>query len=73
MNEVYVVRTTVANVREIIQTTRAWKDANGETQAETKSLGWFILMSGSSEYLYVGTEKPKLSAGDPVEIIIRRR
>jgi hypothetical protein len=53
---------------------RGWKDGHGEEQFEYEDMGWFILLEGSWEYLYVGGEKPEgFSVGDEVEVIIQRK
>jgi hypothetical protein len=36
---------------------RAWKEGD-DVQTEYQELGWYILLDGSHEYLYVGEDKP---------------
>jgi hypothetical protein len=58
---------------------RSWKtgkkteDGKDEIADETRDMGWFMLLEGSWESLYVGKTKPdNLEIGDSVEVIIRR-
>ena len=37
-----------------------------------QKLGWFILMAGSRESLFVGEEKPEIEVGDQVEVVIQK-
>lgn len=41
-----------------------------EASFEEASLGWFIIMEGSWEALYVGTTKPRVKVGDTATIRI---
>jgi len=53
---------------------RGWKNAHGEEKFEYEDMGWFMLLEGSWEYLYVGKESPEgLSVGDEVEVVIKRK
>lgn len=52
---------------------RAYK-IDDRVECETRELGWFMLLEGSWEALYVGGTKPEaLEIGDEVEVIIRRK
>jgi hypothetical protein len=51
---------------------RAWK-VGDEIKMEEQNLGWFILLEGSWEYLYVGNEEPAFSIGDDVAVTIVKR
>jgi hypothetical protein len=56
------------------RTRRGWKDERGEEQFEYENMGWFMLLEGSWEYLYVGETAPEeLKVGDDVEVIIKRK
>jgi hypothetical protein len=53
---------------------RGWKDEHGDEQFKEKDLGWFMLLEGSWEALYVGETQPDgLAVGDEVEVIIQRK
>lgn len=72
----YLIRTRVARVEEKFLTIyQNLEEAKTESQVEKErqSIGWFIRMEGSSEYLHLGAEKPELEAGDKVEIMIRKQ
>lgn len=69
----YVIPSRVVKVEEKFITMAVTKTPDGGTQAHRESLGWFILLEGSSEFLHVGHDKPDLSVNDVVEITIRRR
>jgi hypothetical protein len=52
---------------------RAYKIGD-DVKCETRDLGWFMLLEGSWEALYVGGSHPEgLEVGDEVEVIIRRK
>jgi len=52
---------------------RAWKEGD-ESRTEMKNMGYYMLLEGSWESLYVGETKPDgLEVGDEVEIIIQRK
>jgi len=43
-------------------------------ECEMRNMGWYMLLEGSWEALYVGTTQPEgLSVGDEVEVVIRRK
>ena len=52
---------------------RGWKDEKGNEQFEYEDMGWFMLMEGSWEYLYMGETKPSFDVGDDVIVTIERR
>jgi hypothetical protein len=52
---------------------RAWKTGPNkeDVKSETEDMGWYMLLEGSWEYLYIGNEAPKnLATGDEVIVII---
>jgi hypothetical protein len=50
----------------------AWKEGD-EIKTEEESLGWFMLLNGSWEYLHVGYEKPTgFEVGDAVVVTIAK-
>ena len=51
---------------------RAWK-VGDDVRTEEEDMGWFMLMEGSWEYLYVGDAKPNFDIGDDVTVTIERR
>jgi hypothetical protein len=54
---------------------RAWKTGPNKENIETEKedMGWFMLLEGSWEYLYVGNEPPKnLAVGDRVIVMITK-
>jgi len=45
-----------------------------DVECEVQDMGWYMLLEGSWEALYVGTTQPEgLSVGDEVEVVIRRK
>jgi hypothetical protein len=54
---------------------RAWKIGPNkeDTRSEIEDMGWFMLLEGSWESLYVGETEPKnLKVGDDVVVIIKK-
>lgn len=45
---------------------------NGETVMEFTEIGWFILLHGSGEKLYIGEEQPLLEIDDHVTVTIEK-
>jgi len=51
----------------------AWREGD-DIKTEYEDRGWFVLLEGSWEALYVGAEEPQgIRVGDDVEVIIRRK
>jgi hypothetical protein len=45
-----------------------------DVECEMQDMGWYMLLEGSWEALYVGTTQPEgLTVGDEVEVVIRRK
>jgi hypothetical protein len=52
---------------------RAWKEGD-QTRTEQEDMGWFMVLEGSWEALYIGSGEPEgLQIDDEVEVIIRPR
>ena len=69
----YRFKATVLKMVEEFRHDNWRKDDNGETTCDKISLGWFVLLSGSHEKLYMGEHKPDdLKVGDQVRITIER-
>jgi hypothetical protein len=52
---------------------RAWKDGE-EIRTKEEDMGWFMLLEGSWESLYVGETQPEeFNIGDEVEVLIQRK
>lgn len=66
---VYVIPSVIEKIEEKQQIVSTTKD--GETSIE--KLGWFVLLQGSSEMLFLGMEKPDLEKGQNVNIKIEPR
>ena len=50
----------------------AWKDELGDIKTEHENMGWFMLLEGSWESLYVGDDAPEgFKEGDEVEVLIK--
>lgn len=69
----------VKNVEHKKRMVRAWKtgkkleDGKDEISTEYEDMGWFILLEGSWEYLYVGDTPPEdLAVGDKVVVTIAK-
>lgn len=68
-----VFYTRVSHVKECSYI-RSVHMVEGKPVSEVVSLGWFLLLEGSQEQLFIGHEKPTdLSAGDEMEVTIRKR
>ena len=53
---------------------RAWKVGPDEVKTEHENLGWFVLLEGSWEFLYVGEVEPEgFQVGDEIEVILQRK
>jgi hypothetical protein len=64
-------RTTVKKLENKTRVARAWRDGD-DIKTERESLGWAILLDGSTEWLFVGADKPDLEVGDHVAVTIAR-
>jgi hypothetical protein len=62
----------VKKVEEKKRLKRAWKEGD-IVCTEEENLGWFLLLEGSWEYLYVGIGEPEFKVGDEVSVIIKRK
>lgn len=87
MTTLYKFRTTVSKVEFKKEIVRAHKEGD-QVVTEEADLGWFVLLTGSKEWLRIGDpvvsgirpdgtprmgwEKPDLGVGDHVEVIIRK-
>jgi hypothetical protein len=61
----------IKKIEHVRRVKSAWRDGD-EIKTEYEDRGWYVLMEGSWEALYVGEEEPPgLKEGDDVEIIIR--
>lgn len=63
------IATRVLDIARIDKTHRVDHDG---TQ-HVANLGWFILLDGSRERLFVGLDEPAIRVGDEVEILIRKK
>ena len=50
---------------------RAWKEGD-DVKTEEEDLGFFMLLEGGLEYLYVGRTEPPLQEGDKVVVTIAK-
>ena len=51
----------------------AWKEGD-QVRTEHENLGWFVLLEGSWEFLYVGETEPEgFQVGDEIEVILQRK
>jgi hypothetical protein len=71
----YRVNTCVVRVEEKKRVLRTYKKVGANNQeeiiADTETLGWFVSFEGSWESLYLGREKPALTVGQQVAILIQ--
>lgn len=65
----YVIKTRVIKVEEKTRVLRARKSGD-DIITDRESLGWFILIDGSREALYIGMDKPT-DLVDGQSIVIR--
>ena len=68
----YKIQTKVTRVERRSHVSRSWKQGE-EVVQEIEDLGWFVVLEGSRGALFLGMEKPNLSVGQEVDIIIRPR
>jgi hypothetical protein len=66
----YTYRTKVAKIEEKFDRTN-WRKVNGESICDRVSRGWYLLMEGSRESIYIGTDKPDLRVGQTIEVILK--
>jgi hypothetical protein len=63
----------VKNIEHKTRVIRAWKTGTGDVQTEHEDMGWYMLLEGSWEYLYVGDAPPEdLAIGDKVIVTIEK-
>lgn len=67
----YVIASVVQRVEERI-IKEYTKGFGKDTVFTPKSLGWYVLLAGSYEAIYVGDEVPTLNAGDKVRVTIEK-
>ena len=67
----YIIHSTVVSVTSEERVARGHM-VNGEPVFDREKLGWFLLLLGSHEKLFLGWEKPELKTGDKVRITIAK-
>lgn len=67
----YVINTTVVNLEHRFKRFHV-AGFGPDSVFKTEPVGWFVHLEGSHESLYLGTDRPELDSGDPVEIRIRK-
>lgn len=67
----HLFRSRVTSVEKLSRVVRGYMK-DGQAVIEREDLGWFVLLEGSHERIYVGEEVPQLRTGDEVVVIIRR-
>lgn len=73
MQEILRIPTRVKKLEEHF-TQKNWRKDGNDTLFDNVSLGWYVLMEGSREHLFVGPTKPEgLEVGDTVFIIIAKK
>lgn len=68
----YVIFTRVISVTEEEYAVRG-RVVDGQAIIDKINLGWYVLFEGSHEKLFLGEDRPQLSAGDKVKILIERQ
>jgi hypothetical protein len=69
----YVINTRVKRVEERVERFNWHRDADGQSTCDTRSIGWWVVLEGSWEGLYLGNERPTLAVGDAVRVTLERR
>lgn len=64
----YSISTTVLDIARLDKVSRVDKDG---TQ-HVKDCGWFILLEGSRERLFLGMDEPSLQTGDKIRVTIEK-
>lgn len=67
----YVIYTEVLDVEHRFKRVHV-TGAGADAIFKNISIGWFVLLKGSWEALYLGAEQPDLVAGDRVRILISK-
>jgi hypothetical protein len=65
----YIFHSTILKIEEKSRVVRAWKDGD-DVKTDMENLGWYILLEGSREGLFVGLEKPEFMVGQRVTVTI---
>lgn len=72
MVERYTIPTRVRAVEQLRRICRVNK-VGDEVVSQEEVLGWFVLLEGSHEHLFLGMERPSLEPGQRVNVIIEPR
>lgn len=67
----YVVHSRLKKIFHHARVVRTWIEGE-HTYQELEPVGYFIVIEGSYEALFVGTEEPELKPGDQIRISIER-
>jgi len=74
MTTAYSFRTKITSIKEHFEAYN-WRMEPGEDGKKVpvcnqRSIGWYVMLEGSRESLYVGDQKPELAEGQKVTISI---
>ena len=67
----FIYRSKIKKLDERKQILRGWKNAQGDAEFETQTLGYGLVLEGSREVL-IFDERPPFEVGDDVEVVIRK-
>jgi hypothetical protein len=63
----------IKKIEHVRRVKSAWRDGD-EIRTEYEDRGWYMLLDGSWESLYVGGEKPDgFNVGDEIEVVIKHK
>jgi hypothetical protein len=71
----YKFHSTIKNIERKSRILRAWKSGPNkeDVKTEKEDMGWYLLLEGSWEYLYIGVDDPiGWSIGDEVVVTIEK-
>ena len=66
----YVFKSKVLKIEQKSRVLRAWKEGD-DVKTDIEQLGWFMLLEGSFESIYMGEEKPAFGVGQSVTVTIK--
>lgn len=66
----YRLLAKVDRVSQLSRNLAAVQDDDGKWTVPTEPIGWFVLLAGSHEALYLGQDEPSLKRGDTVAVTI---
>lgn len=67
-----ILHTTIAKLEERFTHHNWRKNERGQTECDTRSLGWYVQFAGSTESICLWETKPEWKVGDRIKITFER-